>query len=526
MVNITPDDNSILYTAEIDLEEVETARLYFNLIYRTEDHWDGLVVFGIRGGNQGISEGKNWVVLNPDRAYPDTVLIQGKLFPGYSGFSAAWSQEKIDLEPLLGEKTILVFYFSSDDQLEGWGAALDDIYINADPELLLLDTRSTIIVTELNLDLPAANLIAPAIPRANAAADTICDGSQNMLLAGTQGYIKGVNDNNTRVLVLHPDGGGFCWASLENIWIEGELSDLSRISDLQPEDYYLPVCPASYTPNLDKAGCPQAIAGRIDGESIPPYRIQSALVENGLITDLLLVPKSPQDSTRDPVNPDLRISPGEVNIDFEGTIPPGGSIWVEDGETKNYCLIIQDQPGMIHCPGLSLSAAGPINLDLCWLGQGPGQACPPGGGKHLESCLLIPEGTSCTPGCPPGYQYTPGTGLCTLNRNPDQQEDNPTFCPGGMSVFREAGCCAEPQLTNQQICPPGYYYGALQEFCLPLLDHEICPEDYAVDSLTGGCVLENPLSPPGCTSIAAEFPVYEVTVRKSTRCIKSPPKRR
>ena len=52
---------SFLYTREIDLVSATQAVLGFNVIYKTEKHWDGLVVFGITDGVEGVKDHQKWI---------------------------------------------------------------------------------------------------------------------------------------------------------------------------------------------------------------------------------------------------------------------------------------------------------------------------------------------------------------------------------------------------------------------------------------------------------------------------------
>ncbi|MCJ7734745.1 MAG: immune inhibitor A, partial [Anaerolineales bacterium] len=113
--------SSFLYTVEIDLSTSTRADLQYNLIYRTEKHWDGLVVFAVKGGIEGAGSENNWMMLTPRGGYPDTILFNGTIIPGYSGTHPYWIHETIDLDPVLGGKFVVGFYFVADDVLEDWG---------------------------------------------------------------------------------------------------------------------------------------------------------------------------------------------------------------------------------------------------------------------------------------------------------------------------------------------------------------------------------------------------------------------
>ncbi len=505
---------SLLHTAELDLANVASASLSYNLIYRTEAHWDGLVVFAIKGGLNGFSSSENWIVLIPENGYPDTVLVKDAILPGYSGVTTIWREEKIDLMPVLGEKVVIGFVFSSDDQVTGWGAALDDIVINA-PGAQVTDLLGLALnIRDLDLDLVDQNLVPSPIPRANITADVICEGTTEILLNGQRPYIKALNEPGDRALVLHPINHEFCWVNQDSFWIDGDVSDLERISDLKPEDFYLPICALSYTPALSSPGCSDlAETADIKGD-FPPYQIQTALVEDGLIRSVVLVPAAggiPPGETPDP-----RVSePGEL---FSGSLfrPAGGQLWIEaDGKT-GICFLDQDQTGRVICEDLSLTPGGKLDLDLCWQGFDERQLCPPGFGIQPEGgCLLMPD---CSPECPAGYRYNEPAGTCQLNTDPGQLSDNPILCPAGLSVVSEADCCGKEEFKPAEICPGGYFYASGQNSCQVLPASGSCPAGYSLVPGREDCIPDNLSTRIQCSEIEHDLPVHTVSVRASTRC--------
>jgi hypothetical protein len=513
------NENSLLYTVEIDLGKEESAFLSYSLIYQTEEHWDGLVVFAILGGISGIGDGGNWVVLTPENGYPDTVMIGGRLFPGYSGIRSTWLNEKIDLTPVLGRKIVLAFYFASDEFQEDWGAAIDDISIQASSDLITSQAGQVIDLTELALELPEQNYLAPLIPRANITADIICEDSTAKLANGQRAYVKGINETEDRAMVLHPSTGQFCWISLENVWIDGDIRELTRISDLEPEDYYLPICASSFTPTITGAACPAPAGEDVLGEGFNPYQMQSAVVDKGTITQIFLVPIHGENKlVSNPV--DVRISREDFKMETDSFSPPGGMFWVEAEEVKYPCFLTQDQTGNVTCTGLSIDAAGPAELNLCWQGYDDCQECPVGFVSYSGSCVHSSGISSCQPECPPGYQYNELIGSCLVKIAPKLLEDNPLFCPAGMSVSTEIDCCMETSVELSAICPDGYYYQAEFNNCQRLASEGICPEGYSSDPQTGSCYIPATAPSPRCTLLRAEFPVYDVIVREATRCYK------
>ena len=509
-------ESSLLYTAEIDLENVEAASLSYSLIYRTEKHWDGLVVFAILGGENYVGDGENWIVLTPENGYPDTVMIGGKLFPGYSGIRSTWLQERIDLTPALGTRVVLGFYFTSDSLQEDWGVALDDIFIESSSGFTLSPIGPTIDLTELELDLVEISYLTPIIPRTNVTADSPCEGSSEVLMNGQRAYTKGINETSDRVLVLHPTTEQYCWVSLENAWIDGDMRELTRISDLKPEDFFLPICAASFAPVISETNCSE-LTGRIDSQyDLYPYQIQSAVVDEGMITRVVLYPSG------EAINDDPWISLEDFTLDNDIYSPPGGLFWAEQGDEKYPCSLVLDQTGSVICGGMSFNAAGPTEFNLCWYGYDDSRQCPPGFGYYSDDCILINDMTSCQPDCPAGYQFNELMGICTLERNPDLIEEDPDLCPAGMAVFSEINCCAEDSHDSPALCPAGYYFLAEQAHCQKLPEGNKCPEGYSFNSQTGECYLISITAAPRCSSLTAEFPVYDISVREATKCYRAP----
>ncbi len=100
---------SFYYAVEIDLTSATRAVLQYNLIYKTEKHWDGLVVFAIKDGAAGVNDSKNWIILTPEEGYPDTILFDGTIIPGYSGFNIFGTTKKLTCLRSLDKKLFLDF---------------------------------------------------------------------------------------------------------------------------------------------------------------------------------------------------------------------------------------------------------------------------------------------------------------------------------------------------------------------------------------------------------------------------------
>ena len=125
---------ALLITPTIDLSDVSSAMLSYNLMFLTENNWDGMLVVGT------IDRGVSWVILNPAEGYPGSLRVGKEILPGYSGFQPYWSHEEVDLSLLLGTEVKLGFYFLSDGSGINPGVALDDV---------IVDTDSRIVVSQL-----------------------------------------------------------------------------------------------------------------------------------------------------------------------------------------------------------------------------------------------------------------------------------------------------------------------------------------------------------------------------------------
>ncbi len=311
---------SFLYTREIDLSSATRASLSFNLIYRTEKHWDGLVVFAITDGIAGVMNPQNWAMLAPQDGYPDSVLLNGSLIPGYSGISSGWIHQEIDLSSYLDQKLILGFYFVSDDYLGEWGIGLDDIVVEANAGDISDQSTGLSALAIDTLIIPHNSLISPDLPRANPISEAACIGiGEEIPDLSERAIIKAISESGEHVLVLHPGARSLCWINQEDIWIDGDLTKLPHIAEKALKNY-LPISSLSHTPFLADSGC---LTGN---ESALPVRIQAALIENGKITTLLFDPILPSGFDIPPIDP--RVGSPEKLPTLQPDFSPGGELWI------------------------------------------------------------------------------------------------------------------------------------------------------------------------------------------------------
>jgi hypothetical protein len=512
---------ALLHTEIINLTDASTATLYFNLLYLTEPHWDGLILIATQ------DHGENWIILEPQGGYPDTIQLEGRITPGYSGNKPYWIHEEVDLTTLLGSEVSLGFYFLADRDTAHFGVALDDIVVDADTKGKASSESQIRDFPEVNLVLPQDPLIMTEIPRVNALVNTPCEGEESEILKESQrAFVKAVNETGDRFFVLHPESGNFCWVGQEDVWIDQNDYDLPQLSDQKPEDLFLPICALTRVPVLSDPVC---LSGTGSGEketNLLTYQIQSALVEVGKITMVVMDPRASfvEESTRE--IPDSRVSGMEAipGVKIDPGQNPGGIISVTINDVKETCTLDKEHPGRVVCDDLSLDAAGPLRVEICWQGWDEGSRCPPGFGANPtgEGCTILPDPDSCTLECPNGYLFSPGDGLCLIKNNLLDEDRTEELCPDGFLVNPEAGCCVPSTAIGLSDCPDGYYYAPATSSCQRMLNEGTCPEGYISQVEPAACILETGTAPPVCAVFEVNFPLPEVTVKKSTRCWKGP----
>ena len=519
LVNGNYDDNSeaLLFTQILDLTEASSATLYFNLLHLTESSWDGMIVVATSDG------GNSWIILEPKGGYSGTVKYGGSIIQGYSGRKPYWTHEEVDLVPILGLEVNIGFYFLSDGSVTNFGVVLDDIVVDADIRAQM--TQETLIrdMPEVNLVLPQDPLVITEIPRANTLADIPCEGEQEEILKeGQRAFTKAVNETGDRYLVLHPESGNFCWIATEDVWIDGEDSDLPQLSDKRPEDLFLPVCVLNRSPLLNDLVCLSSLGAEEYPTDLISYYLHSAYVKEGKIQTILIDPGNGPGGNAPQDLPDPRVGELSNVPKAEPGYGPGGNLEVSLNGVRSTCLLDREQPGRVICEDLSLNPTDPLGVEICWQGWDDGSRCPPGFAANQggPGCLILSNLDACTPECPKGYQFSPDEGLCFVNI--DMVEEKPELCPEGFSVNPQASCCATSDTTGQEDCPQGYYFAPVTSVCLRFPGEGTCPEGYISQEEPPSCIPEIGTSVPICTAFEVKFPKSEVTVKETTRCGKGP----
>jgi len=519
--NYEDNTQALLYTESINLTNATRATLYFNLLYLTEPHWDGLILIATR------DQGDTWNVLEPIGGYPDALMYEGTTTPGYSGNKPYWIHEEVDLDSLVGSEVILGFYFLSDAFNVNYGVALDDIVVDADINIGPGGETQIQDISEVVLFLPKDPLLTVEIPRLTSLIDTPCENEEiSILKEGQRAYAKAINQNGDRFFVLHPDTSNFCWVGQEDVWVNDQDFSLPQLSDLKPEDLFQPICVLSKAPILTNATCDTGAGSGEDNPSLLPYQIQSALVEGGkIITVAVDIGNGPAGDNYQE-NPEYRISSvdGIPGVNINPGIGPGGTIAATLNGVKQTCSLDRGQPGRVICENLSLDAAGPLNIEICWQGWDENSFCPPGLSANPagEGCILLPNSGSCTPGCPDGYQYSERDARCLPKRDLAVDDQYADSCPAGFMINSEAGCCVSIEPTDRLDCPTGYYYSPEESSCLRVPDEGNCPEGTLSQGDPITCVPEINTISSLCATFDVSFPVPEVTLKETTRCLRGP----
>jgi len=505
---------SFLYTREIDLSSASRASLSFNLIYRTEKHWDGLVVFAITDGIAGVRNPQNWVMLTPLEGYPDSVLFNGSLIPGYSGISSGWIHQEVDLSSCLGQKVILGFYFVSDDYLGEWGIGLDDIVIEANSGAISGQSAWLVDLPIDEIIFPHNSLISPDLPWADPLSAAACIGTREEIPdLSERAIIKAISKSGEHFLVLHPGARSLCWINQEDIWIDGDPAKLPRIAEKALQNY-LPISSLSHTPVLADSGC---LTGN---ESSLPIRIQAALIENGKVTTLLFDPILPAGVDSPPIDP--RVGSAEKLPALQPDFSPGGELWIGIEGTKTTCLADWDHPGRIICQGMAVDISQSVQFEVCWQGWAGSQSCPigyfidPMGTK----CVPVDEAFSCSLNCMPGYTLDGQAETCLIDKREASLVEDQYACPPGFLFSSLVGRCQGQEYLTETNCPPGTYFVADESQCVILGDG--CPEGYLTLPDSKGCIPVNPSTTPRCMAFDFQIPRSEVTVKEATRCLKDP----
>jgi hypothetical protein len=127
------DNIDATLTREIDLSDAASATLTFRVWYDIERWFDYAHVAASRDG------GRTWTALAGRHTTRDDPL--GVAYgPGYTGSSAGWLDEQVDLTPYAGSKVLIRFEYFTDDSNHNDGLAVDNVAV---PEIGFSDDGSS-----------------------------------------------------------------------------------------------------------------------------------------------------------------------------------------------------------------------------------------------------------------------------------------------------------------------------------------------------------------------------------------------
>ncbi|MCJ7716078.1 MAG: hypothetical protein MUO54_06115, partial [Anaerolineales bacterium] len=318
-----------------------------------------------------------------------------------------------------------------------------------------------------------------------------------------------------------------CWIGQEDVWVDQQDYDLPRMSDLKPEDIYWPLCVQSKIPVLMDPACETDVSSGEENPNLLPFQIQSALVADGNIISVAVEPGIGPGGMINQENPEYRISglDGIPGVIIDPGITPGGIITATINGIKQPCSLDRGQPGRVICENLALDTAGPLTIEICWQGWDEDSKCPPGLLMNPvgKGCILLPDSGLCSLGCPDGYIFSNRDGLCLVNNDLAAEDQFVEVCPEGFMISLEAGCCVSTGPVETQLgCPTGYYYSPEVSNCLRIPDEGNCPEGTLSQGDPITCIPETNTVSSFCTAFDVSFPVSEVTVKESSRCLKGP----
>jgi hypothetical protein len=109
-------------TRTLDLSEVSTATLTFDVWHEIEEGWDYAYVA------VSTDEGETWTPLAGEHMSEDDPAGQA-YGPGYTGASDGWVSDSVDLTPYAGSEVLIRFEYVTDDSAHGTGFAVDNIAV-------------------------------------------------------------------------------------------------------------------------------------------------------------------------------------------------------------------------------------------------------------------------------------------------------------------------------------------------------------------------------------------------------------
>jgi hypothetical protein len=508
------NSESLFVIPSIDLSSASAASLRFNLLFLTEPQWDGMILIATP------DQGESWVYLEPLGEYPSTVKVGSSIVPGYSGLQPYWSHEELDLNQFLGKEVSVGFLFMADDSINNIGVAVDDIVLQTKSKGFIAQSNYNFEFPDLSQLIPRDPLISKEIPKTIAIVDAPCEGEEDEILRNSQiAYTKAINSSRERYLILHPDSGNYCWVRVEDVWIDGEEGDLPELSDLRREDKYLPFCSLHQTPIFDDPAC----LNLTTAEGVEPsYHLSQVLIENGVMTTMLIDPGQLPEQELTEYDPRVGVSEDFPAYDKRRMVE--GNLLITINDQQVGCSIDSVLPGRVVCDDLNLDSAEPYRLVYCWTGWDEFQSCPPGYGSLTdeEGCYLLVDNNNCFVECPLGYKYSEGSQVCLIDRDPAILRTSYESCPEGYKENTEADCCLTPSVEDHFICPDGFVYLDQKGACQRKMEEAECAEGFILDQDSGVCSSEVEIPLPICSGFDIEFPQTLIILKNATTCRKGP----
>lgn len=109
-------------TATVDLQDVDSATLTYDVWFSIEEDWDFAYVEVSEDG------GNTWTILETPLSSTDDPL-QVSFGPGYTGESGGWQEEAIPLDQWAGQEILVRFQYVTDAAIHDHGLCLGDIRV-------------------------------------------------------------------------------------------------------------------------------------------------------------------------------------------------------------------------------------------------------------------------------------------------------------------------------------------------------------------------------------------------------------
>ncbi len=112
---------------ELDLRPVDGATLNYQIWHSIEENWDYVYL------ELSVDGGGTWTIVETPYTSPQNPVGTG-FGPGYTGDSAGWIDESVDLTSYVGRQVLLRFQYVTDDAINGSGVCLRGLSV---PEISL-----------------------------------------------------------------------------------------------------------------------------------------------------------------------------------------------------------------------------------------------------------------------------------------------------------------------------------------------------------------------------------------------------